>query len=45
MEGILVLATLARRWRLESLEQDPVAMQPGITLRPARGIRMRIVQR
>jgi cytochrome P450 len=44
-EGVLVLATLARRWRLESLESGPVAMQPVITLRPARGIRMRAVAR
>jgi cytochrome P450 len=41
-EGILVLATLARRWRLELLDTPPLAMQPGITLRPAHGIRMRL---
>jgi cytochrome P450 len=41
MEGILVLATLARRWRMEPLETAAVPLQPAITLRPARGIRMR----
>lgn len=41
MEGVLVLATLASRWRLELLDPPPLAMQPGITLRPAGGIRMR----
>ena len=41
-EGILVLATLAQRWRLTSLETSPVPMQPVITLRPARAVRMRV---
>jgi cytochrome P450 len=41
MEGILVLAALAGRWRMESLETAAVPLQPAITLRPARGIRMR----
>jgi cytochrome P450 len=45
MEGILVLATLARSWRLELLERDPVRTQAAITLRPAGGIRMRMVRR
>jgi cytochrome P450 len=40
-EGILVLATLAQRWRLESLEPGEVPIQTVLTLRPARGIRMR----
>jgi cytochrome P450 len=41
MEGVLVLATLAGRWRMESLETGPLPLQAAITLRPARGIRMR----
>jgi cytochrome P450 len=41
MEGILVLATLAREWRLERLDAGPVPMKALITLRPARSIRMR----
>lgn len=45
MEGILVLATLARDWHLESLETAPVGMQPAITLRPAHGIRMKLGKR
>jgi cytochrome P450 len=40
MEGILVLATLARRWRLERFETSPVPTKALITLRPARPIRM-----
>jgi cytochrome P450 len=42
MEGILVLATLARRWRLELMETEPVGLKPAITLRPSRPIRMRL---
>src|SRR3954451_5908127 len=41
MEGLLVLATLARRWRLERLDTSPVPMKALITLRPARPVRMR----
>jgi cytochrome P450 len=41
MEGILLLGTLARRWRLERLETAPVPMKAVITLRPGRPIRMR----
>jgi cytochrome P450 len=44
-EGILVLATIARRWRLTSLETGAVPLQPALTLRPAGGIRMRCDQR
>jgi cytochrome P450 len=45
MEGILLLATLARRWRLERLETAPVPMKAVITLRPGRPIRMRAHKR
>lgn len=41
MEGILVLATIARRWRLRLLSQAPVQPQALITLRPKGGIPMR----
>lgn len=41
MEGILVLATLARRWRLERVDSRPVPMKALITLRPVRPVRMR----
>ena len=44
-EGILVLATLARTWRLERLDDEPVPMRAGITLRPARPIRVRARRR
>lgn len=40
MEGVLVLATLARRWRPRLAPGHHVALQPSITLRPAGGMRM-----
>lgn len=40
MEGILVLATIAQRWRLRLVPGHPVALQPIITLRPKHGMRM-----
>ncbi len=45
MEGILVLASLARRCRLERVDTDPVPMKALITLRPARPVRMRVHER
>jgi cytochrome P450 len=42
LEAVLVLAALARRWRLEFLDRAPIAMKPGITLRPAGRVRMRV---
>ena len=41
-EGALVLATLARRWRLRALPGERPALQPSITLRPRGGLRMRV---
>jgi len=40
MEAILVLATLAQRWRLKVVEDHPIALQPKITLRPKFGIQV-----
>jgi cytochrome P450 len=40
MEAILVLATLAQRWRLVAVENQQIALQPKITLRPRFGIQV-----
>ena len=40
MEGIILLATIAQRWRLRLVPGHPVALQPIITLRPKHGMRM-----
>ncbi|GAB4440729.1 MAG: cytochrome P450 [Chloroflexi bacterium OHK40] len=45
MEGVLVLATIARRWRPILLPEHPVVLQPTITLRPRYGLRMRLMPR
>jgi cytochrome P450 len=40
MEGTLVLATLARRWRFRTVSDEPPAFQPVVTLRPRGGLRL-----
>jgi cytochrome P450 len=45
MEGMLVLATIAQRWRLQLVPGHPVALQPIITLRAKHGMRMTISSR
>jgi cytochrome P450 len=40
MEGVLVLATLARRWTARLVPEHPVETRPLITLRPRFGMRM-----
>ena len=41
MEGVLLLAVIAQRWRLELEPGHPVEELPQITLRPKHGMRMR----
>ena len=45
LEGVLVLATLARQWRLRLAPGHPVEMQPLITLRPKYGMKMLLERR
>ena len=45
MEGVLVLATLAQKWKLRLVPGHPVEPQPLITLRPKYGMRMLVEQR
>ncbi|ACO33019.1 MULTISPECIES: cytochrome P450 [Acidobacterium] len=40
MEGVLVLATIAQKWRLRLIPGQQVELQPKITLRPKPEIRM-----
>ncbi len=44
-EGVLVLATLARRLRFHGIDPTPVPLDPLVTLRPGRPIRMRVEAR
>lgn len=45
MEGVLVLATLAQRWRLRLVAGQPVELQPIVTLRPKHEMRMVLERR
>ncbi len=45
MEGVLLLATIARRWRPRLVPGHPIALQPLVTLRPKYGIRMIVEKR
>jgi cytochrome P450 len=45
MEAILVLATLAQRWKMTYLDNSPPRVRPLITLRPAEPILVRLCSR
>src|SRR5579872_688779 len=45
MEGALILATLAQRWKLSLVPDHPVEPEPLITLRPKYGMRMAVEAR
>jgi cytochrome P450 len=45
MEHAIVLATVVRRWRIESIPGVEVRTEPRITLRPRGGLRMRLLRR
>lgn len=44
-EGILLLATIARKWRLKLVPEQRIGLQPLITLRPKYGMRMELEAR
>lgn len=45
MEGVLVIATLAQRWKMRLVPGHRVKLQPSITLRPKYGMQMIIERR
>jgi cytochrome P450 len=45
MEGVLLLATIAQKWRLRLLPDQQIDVQPKITLRPKYPIQMRVEER
>jgi len=45
MEGILLIATIARQWQMRLVPNHPVALKPVITLRPKHGMRMTVIRR
>ncbi len=45
MEGILLIATLAQKWRLNLLPEQKVSLNPVMTLRPKYGMKMKLSRR
>ncbi|MEK7729138.1 MAG: cytochrome P450 [candidate division KSB1 bacterium] len=45
MESVLVLATMAQRWKLRLVPNHPVELKPLITLRPKFGMKMKLERR
>ncbi|HEY0323836.1 MAG TPA: cytochrome P450 [Pyrinomonadaceae bacterium] len=45
MEGVLLISTLARKWRMRHVPGHTVALQPLITLRPKHGMLMTVHRR
>ncbi len=45
MEGVLLLATLARKWKLSLMPEQKFGLSPMMTLRPKFGMKMRIESR
>jgi cytochrome P450 len=45
MEGILLIATIARHWQMRLVPNHPVVLKPVITLRPKHGMRMTVIRR
>lgn len=45
MEGVLVMATLAQKWRMRMVPNHPIALEPIVTLRPKHGMKMTVEQR
>ncbi len=45
MEGTLLIATIARRWRMRLVPSHPVVPHPRLTLRPKHGIHLRLDDR
>jgi cytochrome P450 len=42
MEAVLVLATIARRFRLRLVSEDPAGLMPAMSLRPKGGVPVRL---
>ena len=45
MEGILILATIAQRWRFSAVPHHPVELKPFVTLHPRYGLKMSVHSR
>ena len=45
MEGILIIATIALKWKMRLVPGQRIKLDPAITLRPKYGIKMKLIQR
>jgi cytochrome P450 len=45
MEGTLVLATIAQKWKMRLVPGQRIKLDPAITLRPKYGMKMKLIQR
>jgi cytochrome P450 len=45
VEAAIIIATVAQRFTLKNTSDHPVAVEPGVTLRPKHGLEMRIERR
>jgi cytochrome P450 len=45
MEGIVVIATIARRWKMRVMPEYPIVLQPLVTLRPKHGMQAKLIDR
>ena len=42
LEAIVILATIAQKWRFEATSDEPLTLSPSVTLRPGRPIRLQM---
>ena len=45
MEGILIIATIALKWKMRLVPGQRIKLDPAITLRPKYGMKMKLIQR
>ncbi len=45
MEAVLIVATIAQKFKLTLVPEHPIVLQPSISLRPKRGIKMLLTKR
>lgn len=45
MEGTLLTAALAQNWKMNCVEKEEVKLDPMITLRPKKGIKMKLIRK
>jgi cytochrome P450 len=45
MEAVLLLASIAQRYRVKVIHPEPVEIAPAVTLRPKRGLRVLVERR